>query len=156
MHKRIMLMVTLALGLFLAGCSPFGGAMQGSEVNGEFVERFVERFSDRLNLNADQSAKLRAAVDDMTATAKGQKAEREALKARFAEEVGKETLDQAALTALMDEQHALNRAVVQSAMDGLAELHATLNAEQRAELAAALTEPRERGERRGFFGGRRS
>lgn len=144
---KIITAVVLSIGV-VGGAAAYGKhRFADPEARAEFV---IERISDKLSLDATQEQALTVLKDELLAkrsTMKDLKPAREDLQAL----IEADTLDQAALLAMVTEKtQAVNAAApdIVSALGGFLD---TLNSEQKSQILTFMDEHRERG---GRFGGR--
>ncbi len=98
----------------------------------------TNKIAKHLDLDDQQKAKLMAVRDEMVAARAESQQEHKAIMEDVIAQVQSERLDQAKLTQLMDRYQGEQKRVMQRVLPKVAEWHATLRPEQKAEAVEHL------------------
>lgn len=128
-------LVRLAVGSLLLVSMVGASACHRHHTPAERAERMTGKVSKHLNLDDQQQAKLTAVKDEvLSARAEAQK-EHRALMEELIAQVQSERLDQAKVAQLIEQHQAGQTRVMQRVLPKVAEWHAGLRPEQKAEAA---------------------
>ena len=98
----------------------------------------TSKIAKHLDLDDQQKAKLMAVRDEMVAARAESQSEHKAMMEEAIAQVQSDRLDQAKLTQLMDRHQAEQKRVMQRVLPKIADWHATLRPEQKAEAVEHL------------------
>ncbi len=144
MRRAIVIGATVAAGLALvAGLAVAGGERMMRGCHGappKAVAWFVNGALDDLKATDAQRAKVLAVKDRMLAQVEKLHGQHETVHAELLKQWQADSMDQAALKALVDAQVESLRGTLYQAVDGLVEVHDTLTPAQRQQLVALVDE----------------
>ena len=121
--------VSLAILAGLLGAS----ACHRHHTPAERAERMTGQVAKHLNLDDQQKAKLAAVKDEVLAARTESQKEHRAIMEAVITQVQSDRLDQAKLAQLIEQHRAERTRIMQRALPKVAEWHATLRPEQKAE-----------------------
>lgn len=139
MIKRIMVasLMTLSMAVTvpaLAGGGAMSGCPHAGHSSGQAMRGHLERMMDRLEVTDQQRADIRAILDETRPQMKALREQTKATRAKIHKQMQADVYDEAALSALADEQGAAlkSKIVLRTAM--MHRIHAVLSPEQRERL----------------------
>jgi Spy/CpxP family protein refolding chaperone len=129
--------LTIALiCVFISGALIFTGCRSHSH-HGK-AEFMVDYIAEALDLTEEQRDQLDDIKEEFIAKAQEMHAQKEAMHAKFMEELRKPEIDQEKVKDLIDQKRAQMDEIIDLAMAHLVEFHETLSPEQREKLVAKL------------------
>ena len=124
-------------GLVLAGAL-VGAGCHRHHTPAERADWMTSKIAKHLDLDDQQKAKLMAVRDEMVAARAESQPERKAIMEELIAQVQSDRLDQAKLARLFEQHQAGQTRLMQRVLPKLAEWHATLRPEQKAEAVEHL------------------
>ena len=104
----------------------------------EKADRFIERIADRLELDAEQKRHLTGLRTELMDRREKMKSGREAFRTELIAQVKSDTFDSSRLDAMIDDKLAAAEEIAAIVTRRLADFHATLRPEQKAELVEMI------------------
>ena len=140
MHKTFRVVV----GTLVMAGALVGAGCHRHHTPSERVDWMTSKIAKHLDLDDQQKAKLAVVKDEVMAARAESQQEHRAIMEEVLAQVQSDRLDQAKLTQLMDRHQAEQKRLVQRVLPKVAEWHATLRPEQKAEAVEHLRKWMER------------
>ena len=125
--------VRVAIGALVLAGALVGAGCHRHHTPAERAAWMTNKIAKHLDLDDQQKAKLMAVRDELMAARAESQQEHKAIMEDVVAQVQSDRLDQAKLTQLMDRHQAEQKRVMQRVLPKVAEWHATLRPEQKAE-----------------------
>ena len=130
--------VRVAIGTLVLAGALVGAGCHRHHTPTERADWMTSKIAKHLDLDDQQKAKLMAVRDEMVAARAESQSEHKAMMEEAIAQVQSDRLDQAKLTQLMDRHQAEQKRVMQRVLPKIADWHATLRPEQKAEAVEHL------------------
>ena len=130
--------VRVAIGTLVLAGALVGAGCHRHHTPTERADWMTSKIAKHLDLDDQQKAKLMAVRDEMVAARAESQSEHKAMMEEAIAQVQSTRLDQAKLTQLMDRHQAEQKRVMQRVLPKIADWHATLRPEQKAEAVEHL------------------
>ncbi len=130
--------VRVAIGTLVLAGALVGAGCHRHHTPTERADWMTSKIAKHLDLDDQQKAKLMAVRDEMVAARAESQSEHKAMMEEVIAQVQSDRLDQAKLTQLMDRHQAEQKRVMQRVLPKVADWHATLRPEQKAEAVEHL------------------
>ena len=130
--------VRVAIGALVLAGALVGAGCHRHYTPAERADWMTSKIAKHLDLDDQQKAKLMAVRDEILAARAESKKERRAMMEEVIAQVQGERLDQAKLTQLFEQHQAGQTRMLTRALPKVAEWHATLRPEQKAEAVEHL------------------
>ena len=130
--------VRVAIGTLVLAGALVGAGCHRHHTPTERADWMTSKIAKHLDLDDQQKAKLMAVRDEMVAARAESQSEHKAMMEEAIAQVQSTRLDQAKLTQLMDRHQAEQKRVMQRVLPKVADWHATLRPEQKAEALEHL------------------
>jgi len=134
MHKTFRVVV----GTLVMAGALVGAGCHRHHTPSERADWMTSKIAKHLDLDDQQKAKLMVVRDEMVAARAESQQEHKAIMEEVIAQVQRDRLDQAKLTQLMERHQAEQKHVMQRVLPKVAEWHATLRPEQKAEAMEHL------------------
>lgn len=122
----------------LAAATMTGSACHRHQSPAERAQWMADKVAKELELDAPQKVKLAAAKDEFLAARTAAQQEHRALMETLLAQVQSDRLDQAKLARLFEQHQALQRQTMDKVLPKVAEWHASLTPEQKAEAVERI------------------
>ncbi len=130
------LVVIAAAGLFLLGCKGMSHEQRADHI--------VKEVSSKLNLNDSQKTQLSSIKNELMRKGLEMRAEHERVHKDISAQIMSDRIDVDEVKTLIKKKHARFEDLIDTAVDRLAEFHATLTPEQKEQLVAWMETHRQR------------